>query len=133
MSRTVANLLALAMCATAATDNALAQSISAGTTHGVRIIGTVQTPDGSRLPDATVRIFGTPLITTTDGDGNYVLEATRAPGRLILFAELPNFTSDDATIQVTGPPQHPSTWTRSTRSSSARAGSKPGTGAHSPA
>ena len=69
----------------------------------VRIAGTVQTPDGSRLPGATVRIFGTPLITTTDGDGNYVLEATRAPGRLILFAELPDFTSDDATIQVTGP------------------------------
>ena len=103
MSRTVARLLALVVCATAATDDALAQNISAGTTHGVRIIGTVQTPDGSRLPGATVRIFGTPLITTTDGDGNYVLEATRAPGRLILFAELPNFTSDDATIQVTGP------------------------------
>ena len=103
MFRTVANLLALAMCATAATDDVLAQNASAGTTHGVRIIGTVQTPDGSRLPGATVRIFGTPLITTTDGDGNYVLEATRAPSRLILFAELPNFTSDDATIQVTGP------------------------------
>ena len=103
MFRTVANLLALAMCATAATDDVLAQNASAGTTHGVRIIGTVQTPDGSRLPGATVRIFGTPLITTTDGDGNYVLEAARAPGRLILFAELPNFTSDDATIQVMGP------------------------------
>ena len=70
----------------------------------MRITGTVQTPDGSRLPGATVRdLFGTPLITATDGNGNYVLEATRPPGRLILFAELPNFTSDDATLQVTGP------------------------------
>ena len=39
----------------------------------------VQTPDGSRLAGATVRIFGTE------------------------FAELPNLTSDDATLQVTGP------------------------------
>ncbi len=33
----------------------------------------------------------------------YALAATREPGRLILFAELPNFRSDDATIHVTGP------------------------------
>ena len=103
MSRVAFNLFALALCAAAASVDALAQSTTGGTTHGVRITGTVQTPDGSRLPGATVRIFGTPLITTTDGDGAYVLEAARPPGRLILFAELPNFTSDDAALQVTGP------------------------------
>ncbi|MCY4121479.1 MAG: TonB-dependent receptor plug domain-containing protein [Acidobacteria bacterium] len=103
MSRTICNVFALALCAATASVDALAQSTADGITHGVRITGTVQTPDGSRLPGATVRIFGTPLITATDGNGNYVLEATRPPGRLILFAELPNFTSDDATLQVTGP------------------------------
>ena len=103
MSRTICNVFALALCAATASVDALAQSTADGITHGVRIAGTVQTPDGSRLPGATVRIFGTPLITATDGNGNYVLEATRPPGRLILFAELPNFTSDDATLQVTGP------------------------------
>jgi len=103
MSRIACNLFALALCTASVSGHALAQSTSGGTTHGVRIAGTVQSPDGSRLPGATVRIFGTALITTTDSDGAYVLEATRPPGRLILFAELPNFTSDDATIQVTGP------------------------------
>ena len=103
MPRTVCNLFALALCAATASVDALAQNASDEATYGVRITGTVQTPDGSRLPGATVRVFGTPLITTTDGDGAYVLEAPRPPGRLILFAELPNFTSDDATLQVTGP------------------------------
>ena len=103
MPRTVCNLFALALCAATASVDALAQNASDEATYGVRITGTVQTPDGSRLPGATVRVFGTPLITTTDGDGAYALEAPRPPGRLILFAELPNFTSDDATLQVTGP------------------------------
>ena len=103
MSRTVCNVFALALCAATASVEALAQSTADGITHGVRVTGTVRTPDGSRLPGATVRIFGTSSITVTDGDGAYVLEATRPTGRLILFAELPNFTGDDATIQVTGP------------------------------
>ena len=103
MSRTIRNLFALALCAATTSVDALAQSTAGGITHGVRITGTVQTPDGSRLPGATLRIFGTELITVADGDGAYVIEATRPTGRLILFAELPNFTSDDATIQVTGP------------------------------
>ena len=103
MSRNACNVFALALCAATASVEALAQSTADGITHGVRVTGTVQTPDGSRLPGATVRIFGTSSIAITDGDGAYVLEATRPTGRLILFAELPNFTSDDATIQVTGP------------------------------
>ena len=103
MSRIVCNLFTLALCTASVPGHALAQGASGGTTHRVRIAGTVQSPDGSRLPGATVRIFGTALITTTDDDGAYVLEATRPPGRLILFAELPNFTSDDATLEVTGP------------------------------
>ena len=103
MSRVVFNCFVLALCAASAPVDALTQIAAGGTTHGVRIIGTVQTPDGSRLAGATVRMFGTELITTTDGDGAYVLEAMRPPGRLILFAELPNFTSDDATLEVTGP------------------------------
>ena len=103
MSRLAFNGFVLALCAAGATGDALAQSAVGGTTHGVRIIGTVQTPDGSRLPGATVRIFGTELSTTTDGDGAYVLEARRPVGRLILFAELSNFSSDDVTLQVTGP------------------------------
>lgn len=103
MFRTVCNVFALALCAATTSVDALAQSTADGITHGVRITGTVQTPDGSRLPGATVRIFGTSLITITDGEGAYVLEATRSPGRLILFAELPNFSSNDATLQVTGP------------------------------
>ena len=103
MSRVVFNCFVLALCAASAPVDALAQNAAGGTTHGVRIIGTVQTPDGSRLAGATVRMFGTELITTTDGDGAYVLEAMRPPGRLILFAELPNFTSDDATLEVSGP------------------------------
>ena len=103
MSRIVCNLFTLALCTVSVSGHALAQSASGGTTHGVRIAGTVRSPDGSRLPGATVRIFGTALITATDDDGAYVLKATRPPGRLILFAELPNFTSDDATLEVTGP------------------------------
>lgn len=103
MSRVVFNCFVLALCAASAPVDALAQNAAGGTTHGVRIIGTVQTPDGSRLAGATVRMFGTELITATDGDGAYVLEAMRPPGRLILFAELPNFTSDDATLEVSGP------------------------------
>ena len=103
MSRVATNVIVLALCAAGAAAEALAQDASDGTTHGVRITGTVQTPDGSRLPGATVRIFGTELITTTDGDGAYVLDARHPPGRLIVFAELPSFTSDDATLQVTGP------------------------------
>ena len=102
MPRTVCNLFVLALCAATATD-ALAQDAAGGTTPGVRITGTVQTPGGSRLPGASIRVFGTELITVTDSDGAYVLEATRLTGRLILFAELPNFTSADATIQITGP------------------------------
>ena len=103
MSRNVCNVFALALCAATTSVDALAQSTAVEITHGVRVTGTVRTPDGSRLPGATVRIFGTSPIAITDGDGAYVLEATRPTGRLILFAELPNFTSDDATIQVTGP------------------------------
>ena len=103
MSRFVFHFFVLTLFAGAASVDALAQNASGETSHDVRITGTVQTPDGSRLPGATVRIFGTPLVSTTDGDGNYVLAATRAPGRLILFAELPDFRSDDATIHVTGP------------------------------
>ena len=103
MSRLVCNLFTLALCTVSVSGHALAQSASDGATHGVRIAGTVQSPDGSRLPGATVRIFGTALITATDDDGAYVLDATRPPGRLILFAELPDFTSDDATLEVTGP------------------------------
>ena len=103
MSRVVFNFFVLALCTTGAADHALAQNVPGGTTHDVRITGTVQTPDGTRLPGATVRIFGTPLITTTDAEGNYVLAVTRAPGQLILLAELPNFRSDDATIHVTEP------------------------------
>lgn len=103
MSRIVWNLFTLALCTASVPGHALAQGASGGTTHRVRIAGTVQSPDGSRLPGATVRIFGTALITATDDDGAYVIEATRPTGRLILFAELPNFTSDDATLQVTGP------------------------------
>ena len=93
----------VALCAAGVVDDATAQSARRDTEHDVRITGTVQTPDGSRLPGATVRVFGTPLITTTNGDGAYTLAFTRATGRLILFAELSNFQSDDATLQVAGP------------------------------
>ena len=100
MSRIVWNLFTLALCTASVPGHALAQGASGGTTHRVRIAGTVQSPDGSRLPGATVRIFGTALITATDDDGAYVIEATRPPGRLILFAELPNFTSGVSLEQV---------------------------------
>ena len=87
MSRVVFHLFVLALCAGAASVDALAQNASGDTNHDVRITGTVRTPDGTRLPGATVRIFGTPLVSTTDAEGNYALAATREPGRLILFAE----------------------------------------------
>ena len=93
----------VALCAAGVVDEATAQSARRDTDHDVRITGNVQTPDGSRLPGATVRVFGTPLITTTNGDGAYTLAFTRTTGRLILFAELSSFQSDDATLQVAGP------------------------------
>ena len=101
MSRFVVSFFVL--CAVYADGEALAQNARGAETHDVQITGTVQTPDGSRLPGVTVRLFGTPFRAVTDGDGAYVLAFTRASGRLILFAELSGFRTDDAALQVTGP------------------------------
>lgn len=101
MHRIVVVISMLAVWATVPPAATMAQNVGE-TTHDVRITGTVQTPDGSPLPGATVRIFGTSLTTITDRDGTYALVFTRAAGRLILFAELPDYRSDDAVVQVTG-------------------------------
>ena len=103
MSRVVFNILVIGLFTVCAAGVALAQNSRGAETHDVRITGTVQTPDGSFLPGVTVRIFGTPFRTVTDGDGAYVLAFAQAPGRLILFAELSGFRTDDAALQVTGP------------------------------
>ena len=102
MRRIVLSILAFGLCTACAASVALAQNARGAETHDVQITGTVQTPDGSRLPGATVRIFGAPFRAVTDGDGAYVLAFTQAPGRIILFAELPGFRTDDAALQVVG-------------------------------
>ena len=71
--------------------------------YEVRIEGTVQTSDGAVLPGATVRVFGTALTTTTDGDGRYALVFTHASERLIVVADLDNYRGDDAVVKIDGP------------------------------
>ena len=71
--------------------------------YEVRIEGTVQTSDGAVLPGATVRVFGTALTTTTDGDGRYALVFTHASERLIVVADLDNYRGDDAVVEIDGP------------------------------
>ena len=103
MRRVVFAILVFGLCTACAASAALAQNARGAETHDVRITGTVQTPDGSRLPGVTLRVFGTSFRAVTDSDGAYVLTFARGPGRLILFAELSGFRTDDAALQLTGP------------------------------
>ena len=75
----------------------------AQTAHSVRIEGTVRAPDGAVLPDATVRIFGTRLTTTTDGVGRYVLAFTHPPARLFVVVDLENFSGNATEVTISGP------------------------------
>ena len=59
MRRVVFTILVFGVCTACAASVALAQNPRGAETHDVRITGTVQTPDGSRLPGVTLRVFGT--------------------------------------------------------------------------
>ena len=80
-----------------------AQTTPPETGHEISIEGTVRTPDGTALPGATVRVFGTGVTTTSDADGHYALVFTHGPARLILVADLDSFRGDDVVVNVTGP------------------------------
>ena len=84
-------------------DDSLAQIAPAETPPDIRIEGTVRAPDGAVLPGTTVRIFGTSVTTTTDGDGRYTLAFTHGPARLFVVADLDHYRGDAAEVNVTGP------------------------------
>ena len=94
----VPRVLLLCLVAVCLVDTAVAQ-----TAHSVHIEGTVRAPDGAVLPGATVHVFGTRLTTTTDGAGHYILQFTRAPGRIFVDATMKNFTRNTVEVTIAGP------------------------------
>ena len=97
MLRRVAVMFLVGLCLV---DDAMARAARGQGVHEVQIEGTVQAPDGAALPGATVRVFGTSLATTSDGDGQYAMKFTHAPARLIVVVDLDNYRSEDTVVEI---------------------------------
>ncbi|RPI26512.1 MAG: TonB-dependent receptor [Acidobacteria bacterium] len=63
------------------------------------IHGTVQAPDGARLPGATISLLETHISTTSDDSGNYALTGLPT-GKMVLLASLPGFGEKQTSVTL---------------------------------